>query len=390
MESSSKRTESGGKSAPSSPLPIVFDTSILSGVKVDSPSPEFRLLQRLREGGKVTLHVPEMAVREWLSQRCEPAQQALDRLKAALQDIRRHPSIADQAIAKKIDASADLGERSFQELSRTSNSWHLSQVNRLGLSLIPFELSDLKGTIDGYIAGELPFSGKKARKDIPDGLVVAGTLRVLKSDAKAIFACNDERLRRAASERGMTVAESLPELLKLEAVSSLHSNPAFALWWEANLASALSKVSEQKDKLDELLSDHLIEAVGGSEITHGAIPDDNNEARVTSVGDVSDISIDWAKAESLGEGVVSVPMKFEVYIELEFYVYRGEAFDVPDWVKVSYGDLEEDHYFEAYGSRNARYLARLVLGLPESVMAADLDLAKVDIAVEDVELDDFA
>ena len=56
---------------------------------------------------------------------------------------------------------------------------------------------------------------------------------------------------------------------------------------------------------------------------------------------------------------------------------------------MSYGDFEDDHYFEASGTREARYTARLVLEFPEAAMEITPDLTEMEIAVEDAELDDF-
>jgi hypothetical protein len=101
------------------------------------------------------------------------------------------------------------------------------------------------------------------------------------------------------------------------------------------------------------------------------------------------MSVSWDEAESLGEGLISVPISFEAEVELDFYVFRSEAFDVPDWVNVSMGDFEEDHYFEASGSRRARFNARLVLGFTDKVMAGQAKLGEAELSVDEVEFEEF-
>jgi hypothetical protein len=274
-------------------------------------------------------------------------------------------------------------------VSAASDKWHASRLRALGFSSIPFEPGDLPFAIDRYIAGHPPYATKRGRKDIPDALVLAGARRARSGTSTAVFVCADERLRKAAEAEGLTVAESLTDALKLEAINSLHSNAAFALWWESKLADVVNTVKAEQDGLDDLLQNILVNVVAGVTVRHGDIPDDNNEAFVQSAGPFTDIEIKWDQAESLGEGLVSVPLSFETTIELDFHVYRGDAFDVPDWVSVSYGDFEDDHYFEASGTREARYTARLVLEFPESVMESPPDLSEIEIAIEDAELEDF-
>jgi hypothetical protein len=377
------------KTSATEPLPVVFDTSILTGIKVESPSPELQLLQRLQQAGKITLLVPEMAAREWLGQRAEPAQKALDQLLTALKDAQRQPSLSEQPAFKRLLGWKEARSLDVPEISSASEKWHASRLEALGFSSIAFELGDLTFAIDRYTAGQPPYASKRVRKDIPDALVLAGARRARSGTSTAIFVCADERLRKAAETEGMTVAESLTDALKLQAISSLHSNAAFALWWEGHLSDVVSAIKDESEGLDDSLQNVLVNVVAGVTIRHSDLPEDNHEAYVRSAGDFTDIKIEWDQAESLGEGLVSVPLSFETTIDLVFYVYRGDAFDVPDWVSVSYGDFEDDHYFEASGTREARYTARLVLEFPESAMQATPDLSDIEIAVEDAELDDF-
>ncbi len=50
---------------------------------------------------------------------------------------------------------------------------------------------------------------------------------------------------------------------------------------------------------------------------------------------------------------LAVPFSFVCYVDLDFMVYRAEAFSVPDWVHVEMGDFSEETYFPASGSRDA-------------------------------------
>jgi hypothetical protein len=82
-------------------------------------------------------------------------------------------------------------------------------------------------------------------------------------------------------------------------------------------------------------------------------------------------------------------MMVELELDLEFPVFRGDVFDVPDWVHVYPGDYEEDHSFEASGSRCASYSARLVLGFAEEATSPNVSAEIADVTVEDIEFEDI-
>ena len=359
-------------------------------MRPDQPPPEFRLLLRLRDSAKIDLMVPEMAAREWLSQRVQPVGELLDQLEQAMLRLQRNPSLASHSLTKAIISSELHEPRTIAALREASEMWHRDQLDRLQLSTIKLQPEDYQATIEGYFQGHPPFSGKKARNDLPDALILSGALRVFLGDPRAVFVCNDNRLRQSAQAKGVQVAASLPELLKLDVLFSLHTNAAFALWWEEHFYTIVRALRDRSVQIEPLIETCLTIGASGIVIRHQEIPGDNQEAYAEVVGDFTDLDFEWEAAESLGEGIVSIPMTFKSFLSLQFSVYRGDAFSMPDWVQVTHGDYEDDHYFRAHGTREAEFSGRLVLEVSERVMDKGLDLDDADLSVQDVLIDDFA
>jgi len=169
----------------------------------------------------------------------------------------------------------------------------------------------------------------------------------------------------------------------------MHANPAFAIWWEERYAHAISAIRDREEEIRDLIDEEYLFNIDGSHIEHYEIPEDNNEAYVSYTGHPDETEIDWDEAIPLAEGLVSVPVYITCSLGLSFYVYRGEAFDVPDWVNVSLGDFEHDHYFEASAERTGRFTANLILEVTDKAMVELPDLEDTEVSVENVEFDDF-
>lgn len=371
------------------PFPIVFDTSVMNPIRPSGPPAEFRLLQRLATAGHVLLLMPEMAAREWLSQLAAPATGAIDRLGKAIADLDRYESTASQETWKRTGASEALTQDVLDELAQLPHKWYVAKLRELGIKNIDLQEEDWRQVIDLYFDGRPPFGGPKSRKDIPDALVYVGALRALADDPRAVFVCADARLRKAVEDHGGDVAASLPDLLRMDAISTLHSDPEFALWWEDRTEEVVDVLRAAAPDLKAQLSRDVPNAVCSRTVSHPEIPEDNSEAFVQSSDEPDEFEIHWDQAESLGEGILSIPIEFSAEVHLDFMVFRAEAFDVPDWVSVSIGDFEHDHYFDAEGYRVGRYIARAVLEFGPSVMDGEIAVDDAEVSIQDAELEDF-
>lgn len=361
----------------------------MNPVRPSDPPPEFKLLQRLAAAGHVRLFMPEMAAREWLSQLTAPVTGAVDRLGKAIADLQRQESIRDEDVWTETGVSGALTQNILEDLAQLPKPWYEARLRELGIGGIQLQEDDWRRVIDLYFDGRPPFGSPKSRKDIPDALVCAGALRTFADDPRAVFVCADARLRKAVEIEGGNVAESFPDLLRIEAIATLHSDAEFALWWEGHTEEIVDALRSAAADLNERLSGYVPNAVCNQTVRHHEIPDDNSEALVQMSDEPDEFEIQLDQAESLGEGILSIPIAFSSEVLLDFLVYRAEAFDVPDWVSVSLGDFEHDHYFDAQGYRVGRFEARAVLEFGPSVMDGEISLDDAEVSIQDAELEDL-
>lgn len=370
------------------PIPITFDTSVLRSIRVDKPSAEYKLLQHLADSNKIQLLVPEMAAREWLSHLTKTCYDRLDELNAASNRLLKHQSLQGHPIIDGISNLNTCQSEANPTAKEHVLTWYKRKIMLLNLTSLAINPADLQSIIDNYFKGEPPFSSEKSRSDFPDAFVLAGVIRCYQDNPDTIFVCQDKNLSKAAINVGIQTVSSLPSLLRTDSIASLHRNTEFALKWETYYQEVAKSLIEQQESLSEIITGHVSNIICDHLINDPSIPEDNNEASVSSAN-VYKIEFDFKSAESYGEGLLSVPIEVEAELELEFYVFRSEAYEVPFWVSVSIGDFEKDHYFDAYGYQNGRFTGRLVLGFDDNIDAADIDLPTLDISIEDLDFEEL-
>ncbi|MEP7005945.1 MAG: hypothetical protein ABI810_08185 [Sphingomonas bacterium] len=135
-----------------------------------------------------------------------------------------------------------------------------------------------------------------------------------------------------------------------------------------------------REELAMWVSEVLPEFLENKSVWSEKIPSDENDGRITFSNEPANLKfsefIEW------GSGDLTTTVNFTIDVEIEFMVFRGDTYSVPDWVSVNEGDFEEDHYFEATGS--VRVAVKIDVSL-QAVIADDYDA--VDEVLKSVSLD---
>ena len=219
------------------------------------------------------------------------------------------------------------------------------------IALIPLSLPQTKSAFDRYFDGKPPFKKIKHRDDLPDGFVLAAAEEILKDTPKLHCVCSDSELRTAlASMNGTITFASVDELMKdASIIAAREGLEAEKRWQKLKLELTAEMLEHAASEFVAKRQDALI---AYKTVRSKEIPDDNHEALITMYNDPENLS--FGDYEDFGSGWLSVPIEFETGVLIDFLVYRSDAFDVPEWVSVSYGDPEEEHYFEAQGNIRIR------------------------------------
>lgn len=381
---------------------VFLDTSVLSPNPL-KPDQAFQRLATLAEEGHADISVSDITVREWASQMAIACEDRVVKASRAIRDLLRQP-VADELPDYKLvqDAATALEQQTpaaVRELAKRKMDQFITEQR---IHVAPLEGADTEEMWQRYFAGEPPFGSVKARQDIPDAFIYAAAQRIAGQMGSWKLHCvaADKRLRAAlAGLASVEAYENLDGFFASDAGRALMDQSELSMQWKKGSGEILTFIAANDAPLIEAVKDAVEEQLPGYLEVEGAIPSDNGTAAIASVQDIGDVEIDWTQQEEFAPGWVFVPFAVECELELDFEVYRSDAFDVPKWVHVSFGDFERDHYFEASGCRPARVTGQLRLQFTAAqlrdrtwqIPATEVDFEEVDLLTEmPDEIDDEA
>jgi hypothetical protein len=322
-------------------VPIVLDTSVLHSTSASSAP--FQVLKGLAETGLVRVFVPELAAEEFRTQWRDKNQSNIS------QGVKALKALSSEALlpASVTTGAGHLSDQlSLVDLESLSNDFLTKYMKDNGFEILPLSFDQAKGAWKSYFVGNLPSKKVKHRPDIPDAHIVAALEELVANESNVLFASLDKGQREAASEvTGVICFDSLETVVK-----SAQLQPLLAKWqagqkWKA-VQNTLS-FDEVTERVRGFVQANGGELLSWEEISDQSIPEDNHTASITMYGEADEVQIDGP--EDWGGGLLRYRATYFSECLLSFQVFRGDAFDVPDWVSVSIGDFEKDHYFDAEG-----------------------------------------
>jgi len=304
------------------------------------------------------VHMSDVALREWRSQMTKDFLEAIKDMHGRLRDAIRHPLSHKLGTRKLISQLLDKQEATSAEATREANKSCDEFISKMRIIEIPIDGSDSATVFNGYFAGEAPFREPKSREDIPDAFILCAARRfAIEHFPHTLLAiCHDKRLRKAIGEiPDIKPFENLMAFLQSDPVKAAMGHLELSRVWTTEKQEEVIKfLSKQNKFLSKLVHDFAYDTLSGQTFSDSSIPVDNNEAIISSLGQIEDLTIDWDKVERPGPGWLAVPFQFESDADLDLAVFRSDTFAVPDWIHVTIGDFEEDHYFEASAERRLR------------------------------------
>ena len=348
------------------PIPIFLDTSVLPR-NATGVSAEYRALVKLSQENEVIVYISTIVYNEWITQKKHLFLKKVETFRSATGDLLRDKwspflEAHDQLNALKIwfDENGDTVETAAEDSAA-------SVLNHLNPTILPVTGDHATSTLDGYFGGRPPFASVKSRNDIPDAFIFEALRHLPVPDGEQIHAAiNDSRLRDAARTlQNVETYSSLKTLFESPALVTAQTNLSRAAAWRA----WLDQYRPHLDTLSPAIADHIrrtaVDALAGKTVSHAEIPDDNREGTITMIDDAQNIEVDWNDVEEFAVGILSIPITFEVDVLIDFYVYRMDAYDVPDGVSVSFGDPENDYYYAAEAHVSVQVTTEAVFRISE-------------------------
>lgn len=365
---------------------IFIDTSVLPrhpwrrGQAMDT-------LVELAQSGAVQVITSEVVVRERESQIRKDVLGNVEDLGQAIRCLKRQPWLEELSSSKTIDELASNEGRMSREAAEIAARVMRNLIEDLKAEVLTVSDMDGSWVIDAYFEGRPPFREVKAKEDFPDGFIFCAAEQAARRYGGIQFICADGRLKASLDRSPRSVVYGgLKEFFESEIGIELQNTLRFArLWVPAKRKETLeflpTVATSLASRVEVLVRDNLEDTV----IQDSCIPEDNSEATITCANDVSDVDFDWTKLDEIGPGWVEVPVTATADVELWFRIFRSDAYDVPDWVNVDYGDPEKEHYFDAYGQLKVRVATSLIIRFTEDELSDeeshepdDLELGEFD------------
>jgi len=329
------------------PIPVFLDTSVLPQHPAHLGI-AFKRLCQLTDHGLVQVYLSNVAVQEWGSHLQEQFLEDIRKACASVRRCLRHPWSAEIQGFEAI-TSANRGlDCAIGEAPQIAKCKVRELIEQMKAEVLPVRGHHGETVLQAYFEGSRPFQRPRSKEDFPDAFIFQCATDL----AKELGSC----LHCVVADK--TLAKSLSQAGGAEVYNSIkafvQSSPVLQAAWEQESERAWQATLEQLKPslpaLEGLLSEtleHLVEEQYGTLISHPGIPSDIGEAMVTGIYEPENLVFEWQDAENFGVGLVALPFSFECDAEIEFWVYRGDAYSVPEGVWVDFGDPEENVYFEA-------------------------------------------
>jgi rRNA-processing protein FCF1 len=322
---------------------VVVDTSIIKGAGWKK-APLLSLFA-LAKDGSIDLYIPETAYHEVRTQWREKYDASLRELNHALRSMQKADLLpaSEKTVLEALDVEIKKATNS-EDLSLTTFDNLFKEHN---VTVRPCTPDQMARAWAAYFKGEPPFGSVKDREDLPDAHIFE-TIKDLASEKPSLFIlCADGRLSKAcATLPDVAVVGKIDDFLNDPIVKTAERETKLTKHWDSVKASLTAEIDEE---IIHFLHANAGDLLTGALVRDHGIPSDNNDAHVTMYGNIENISI--TDKDEFAKGYMSCVVSFTSECLLDFYVSKWDAYDVPDWVSVSGGDPEEDHYFEAEGEK---------------------------------------
>lgn len=397
------------------PLRVVLDTNIFRNDPFRQ-SQGFKTLGHLCTTGKIELFLPEIVRREFETQLDADDTDALAKFKKAAADLLERPVPADikAAIGDLIKNLEAKKEEVAQASAASFNAW----TKEHKVKHIPLSGDHALAAMGAYFTAGKPFKVAKERKDLPDAMIYQSLLQLL-AEGPLVLVCSDGKLSEACgSVDGVTVHQSLKELIASEVVQALivqdeapkkatqetevQSTATAGSWAEAEVISpaaldvqylqtgqsikaiieGLKQLSlKDSNALTSYVSSHGGESLATTTFNSPSIPGDDREAYIAMFGDLDEVEFEWEQAAYHGNSIYIVPFQATGYFNISYYVPKWDV----EQIESRGGSYHQHNDYVVEAEEEAELH---VSGALRIVVAGDYQAGdELENAIEELEID---
>ena len=341
---------------------VLFDTSALRRVNV-TKSVIAKALTRLAQERKITVHVPEVVVKEYSSGQEQDCRKKLSKLRKAIADLRRIP------LSKELEGQLSQASVGMVDLGKQTMAFaqhHLAEWLKASQAMV-HPISDRHGArvMNDYFNGQPPYKEKKYRDDIPDSFIWQVVLDIFDKEKDMSVITSDKGIKSACESTGIQYFDNLAKFVSSDNLQTLFES-ALAL---ENLLRCFAQNQDLKallvDEAKELLSTQLV----GESVTDYRILDDNMEGTVSGVDDISNLDLELSDLYYLGGGMYAIPFVAKLDGLVDSHLFKADYYCM-DETRVATIHIEDcnDHYFLVEETFPLRVLGNIEVDLQSDLL----------------------
>jgi hypothetical protein len=303
----------------------------------------FRALARLASAQELTLHIPEIVRREFISQQREQYARHVQVLLTELRGFAKR--LLPDPVARFLEKSKGDLEVVDSELSIFAEQEFHDWAAKLSAVHHPIPDSHGIRVVDAYFRGEPPFREPRRREDFPDAFAWQAILDIAESHAPLYVVSSDKGVGDACQKvTGVEAFTSLDKFVASDAFqTALHGHFA-----STNLNALLELLPTQTDFISSAIEEPLARDLSGRTVSSDQIPDDNSSAIIDMVGSPTDLDLRVTDAVDHGQGLFVVPFFLRVECLLSYALFKGDLYGLPDGKRETIGLSElNEHYYDA-------------------------------------------
>ncbi|WP_144241148.1 PIN domain-containing protein [Fimbriimonas ginsengisoli] len=342
----------------------MLDTNVLRSDPKRKSAP-FSVLGKLVQLDEVTIHLPDVASREFESHlvenHCAPLRNAVANARNAMKSAGSHFPTDPAPIVDTLQSAVDGAARWITD---EYAAWLKS--HKVVLHSVAYHHG--ANVVDGYFAGHSPFKHIKEREGFPDGFIFEVVKDLATTHKPLHIVTADKALKKAVGNLAeVSQHASLETFVKLPDFHKALVGP--------ELMPSLRKL---ENEILALVHSKMEAEVEGYSFSSRLIPSDDNEAVISMYDVPADIGLDWEEVEDFGGGVVAIPFSFEMEVYADFYIYKSDYYTMglDEMESISVTSYDNDHYYEGQRIMNVEVTGRI---------AVTVDLDKFDGSPESLE-----
>lgn len=343
---------------------VFIDTSALPG-NISRPGAGFTRLIQLVKYGVVQVYLSDIVIKEWRSQRIDEYRELHSKAQSSFSRWLRHPwsnDLLKADIAQPVIEAMSTIEKDITFIAAENSNRFLKDLE---VEVVAVEPLHGEKVIEAYFEGVLPFRRIKSREDFPDAFIFQAALELISNSEEPLYCIVSDRILQSTfgGKQNFVTFDKISDFVKSEIILTAVRKIVPEQAWQEMLEQIKPRLSELTEQVAQWIIDRepYLNDIHYAEISHFALPSDNNDAQIEGVYRAENILIEWSNAVDFGLGLISVPVSFECKADLVFDVFRGEAFLVPEAVWVDLEDPETHQYFD--GGATVRINVRALLAI---------------------------